>query len=122
MEKIFESFTDFMKKSLNEGFKLGKLTGEQTREKAKLIIGNGAKVMFFVHMSDDYAVCNEGDIYQIIYDNLASFKANMEKGVEYTVYKGKDCLYNYAEDSYKDLKGDDLEIYNHCLTMAEESI
>lgn len=98
--------------------KIGELTGEQTRELASLITNKTGveldKELFFVQLDDEYAVDNEGSIYQIL-----SKKEKNNKDLT-LLYEGNDCLYNYAEDS-ADFEDDseDIQIYSHCTEQAD---
>ena len=97
--------------------------GTQIREIAKLI-ENGTNYdqpnkLFFVHLDEDYAVDNNGCIFQIITKDDA--ESIHEEGVGYLRYEGESgFVYNYAEDS-TDFEEDseELEIYSHCYQQAE---
>ena len=88
------------------------------------IIENGTgfhqpEKLYFVQLDEDYAVDNNGCIFQIITKDDA--ESIHEEGVGYLRYEGESgFVYNYAEDS-PDFEEDseELEIYSHCYQQAE---
>jgi hypothetical protein len=71
----------------------------------------------FVQIDDDYAVGSDGSIYQIVK------KDDIHEGCTlYYESETSDVVFNYAEDNNQLTDEDDLAIFHHCLTVAEEMI
>jgi len=71
----------------------------------------------FVQFDDDYAVGSDGSIYQIVK------KEDIHEGCTlYYESETSDVVFNYAEDRAQFTDEDDIEIFEHCKSVAEEMI
>jgi len=98
------------------------ISGKQIKELALLIVNNTnffqTKKLFFVQLNDEHSVDNTGAIFQIADKESAGEVARKSNALQ---YEGEvsGIIYNYAEDSTKFFKEDDLKAYNHCKQQAE---